>query len=168
MADDEVQNEAEASGPDGEGRGRLTAILMLVGALLAGAAGGALLVGPLVVHRMSEPAEEPAAKGHGEAEVSTAFRVDNMVLNPAQTAGTRFLLTSVVAELDDPEAVASLEAKEAEVRDRLMALLGSRTVDQLTDVGQRDELKGEVARALEGIVAPAKVTAVFFPTFVIQ
>lgn len=176
MADEEVQNE-EQGAPKPR---KLGVVLGLVGALGLGSGAGAVVVGPQVATRLSAPSGEEAGGGdhggggshggggeHGEAE-SSAFVVENLVLNPAETKGTRFLMASVVASMDDPGAVSALSGREPEVRDRLMELLGSKTVDELSDVTQRDTLKAEIRSALNEIAAPSQVLTVFLPTFVIQ
>lgn len=175
MADEAVQNSEQAAPK----RGRMGVMIALVAASVIGAGGGVALVGPAVAHRLSAPAGEEkgghgkddghgGGGGHGEAGEGQSFTVENLVLNPAETKGTRFLMATVVASMDSEGAAAGLKAREPEVRDRLMAVLGSKTVDQLSDVALRESLKAEIVAALEQIAEPAKVEAVYLPTFVIQ
>jgi flagellar protein FliL len=165
MADDDVQNdgtgEEEISAPASGGRGVMMAVL--VTALVLGVGGGLLLVGPRVAERgSSEPRETEAP------EEVAYFTVESLVLNPAETMGSRFLMATIVATVDGSRTADALQSREAEVRDRLMAVLGAKTIEQLSDVGHREELKEELRSSLAMMVAPAQVVAVFLPTFVIQ
>lgn len=180
MADEEVQNEPEVTETKSR-RGLLMAAVAV--AALVGGTTGMIVVGPLAAERFgAEPAaaeaEAEADDGHGKSKgkdghggdygSSPHYRVENLVLNPAETQGTRFLMATIVAELHDEKEVEALGSREAEVRDRLLSLLGSKTVGDLTDVTYRDTLKEEIRSALDELVGENGVERVFLPTFVIQ
>jgi flagellar protein FliL len=166
MTDDDVQDEVEIEGePDAPPRrGRTAMMVVLVGALVLGAGGGALVLGPLVAERVTS---EPAPEVKAPIDVAT-YTVESLVLNPAETMGTRFLMATIVASVEGTKTAEMLQAREAEVRDRLMAVLGSKTVEQLSDVRLRESLREELRLSLGTMVEPARVLAVFLPTFVIQ
>lgn len=168
MTDDDVQNEGEiddAPTSASPRRGRLMAMAVVVGALALGGGGGVLLVGPAVAERVTSAPEEPEEKAPEEV---SSFTVESLVLNPAGTMGTRFLMATIVASVEGAKTAETLRSREAEVRDRLMAVLASKTVDELSDVALREPLKEELRSTLAEMVAPARVVAVFLPTFVIQ
>lgn len=167
MADDGVQKDGEAGAGTASRRGGMGVILGVTAASLVGAAGGVALVGPMAADRLSAApaeAEEEAPKN----TVVEQYTVESLVLNPAETKGTRFLMASIVATVAGHGGREAMEERDPEVRDRLMSLLGSKTVDELTDVAHREELKEEIRGALEKLVEPHEVRAVFLPTFVIQ
>ncbi len=151
-----------------KGGGKLGLILVIaVGALLGGI-GGVAFVGPMAAERVAaSPAEATGDHGGGHGGGGSTFALENLVLNPAQTGGTRFLMASIVAQVDVDATLSELESREAEVRDRLMSLLGSKTVEELTDVRRRDSLKAEIRAALMELGFEG-IDAVFLPTFVIQ
>lgn len=161
MADDGVQNEGGAK------RAGVVVMAGVAGAALLGAVAGVAFVGPAAAARFSEPeAEEHPVEE--EAPVLETFTVENLVLNPAETKGTRFLMATVVATVEGAHAADALQERDAEIRDGLMALLGSKTVDELTDIGGRSALKEEIQAELEELASPHVVRAVYLPTFVIQ
>lgn len=169
MADDAVQNEPDSEAVEETGRGgRLGVTIAVTVAVLLGAVAGVALVGPAAAERFSQPEKAEHAKddGHGAAPASS-YTLESLVLNPADTKGTRFLMVSVVAKMSDSHGVDALAKRDAEIRDRLMSLLGSKTVDELTDVTRRDALKEEIRSALSALTE-YEVTAVYLPTFVIQ
>jgi flagellar FliL protein len=73
--------------------------------------------------------------------------MENLVLNPAESGGSRFLLFSLAFELRDQAAHDAMKARDAEMRDVVLAALGRRTTEQLADMALRDSLKAEVGAA---------------------
>jgi flagellar protein FliL len=163
MTDDDVQDEGQTVAPPA--RSRMGAIALLIGAVLVGGGGGVLLVGPVVAERM---AAAPRPDKVEAPVVEAVFTVENVILNPAETMGTRFLMATIVATVDGQKTVDALRSREPEVRDRLMSVLGAKTIEELSDVGQRESLKEELRESLAAITQPARVLEVFLPTFVIQ
>jgi flagellar FliL protein len=152
----------------------------LAGGLAIGAAAGVFLLGPMVARasgyapgaaqsaKHDEKKEEGKAGEEGGAK-STIHNVDNLVLNPAGSGGTRFLMCSVAIELADEKFAEVLNSRDAEVRDAVLRVLGQKTVDELTDVAQREAFKAEVQGALDGLFKQkGAIRRLYFPQFVIQ
>ncbi|MDX2185056.1 MAG: flagellar basal body-associated FliL family protein [Gemmatimonadaceae bacterium] len=114
--------------------------------------------------------EEKPAKGEGKegAVEAPIALLDNIVMNPSGAGGQRFLLLSVAYQLKNPDAQAKLKSHDAEIRDLVQRVVGMRTIEQLSDLTQRDQLKAEVAKATEEVIGKKSVKKVFFPQFVIQ
>lgn len=114
--------------------------------------------------------EAKPAKGEGKegAAEATIALLDNIVMNPSGAGGQRFLLLSVAYQLKNPEAQAKLKSHDAEIRDLVQRVVGMRTIEQLSDLTQRDQLKTDVAKATEEVIGKKSVKKVFFPQFVIQ
>ncbi len=155
--------EAAAAAP----KGKRGLILLAIAGVAAGAAAGLFGVGPIMAERRAHapPAAEKAAD-HAEPAVTHA--IENLVLNPAGSGGTRFLMVTATFQLKDAAAEQMMKDHEAEVRDRILALLGKKTVDELTDIALRDGIKDEVLSAVSPMFAKGAVLKVFFPQFVIQ
>ena len=167
---DELEQDVDEQLPEPKVRGGLLvlAVAGLLGIGLGGSLGG-LLVGPMVGARMATPPAD--AGGHGEeGEVSSGgmHLLDNMVVNPAESNGTRFLLISVAADLgefNDPEILGD---RDFAMRDAILQLLGAKTVSELSDMSRRPQLVGEIREALDRILGPNTVLRLFIPQFVIQ
>lgn len=118
-------------------------------------------------------AEGEAAKGggehDGEAKASPLYTISDLVLNPAGSGGTRFLMLSVAFDMKDSSGVEAFKQRDAEIKDAVLALVGSKTVDQLAEVSAREPLKVEI-RDLVGRITkkPKAIKRVSFPQFVIQ
>jgi len=123
-----------------------------------------------------QSAEQAAAatKGHGsEAENGAAveasiYIVKDIIVNPAGTNGTRFLLTTVGFEVTTPEAKKELEAKDVQVRDVLNTVLTGKDLVTLSMVEQREPLRQEIAKKVGGLLRSGDLTNVYFSKFIIQ
>lgn len=158
-------------------------LLAVVGAVVLGAGGGAFVAGPMLMGKKGTPAAA-GAEGHagkggakdgehgaegGEAGVpKPVYQIDNLVLNPAGTEGTRFLMVTVAVGAKDEETMAVMKERDLELRDAALRVLGTKTVQELADVSRRDSIKSELLKVLSGQLPPKSVREVFLPQFVIQ
>ncbi len=157
--------------------------MLLIGAtagtFVVGLAAGMLVLGPMLSKSPQATAAETEAgaekgggghEGDGAAAGSgTMHVIENMVLNPAQSNGARFLLIATAIEATDAAVVDEIKARDAQTRDVLISVLGSRTVEQLADLALRDTLRAEIVAALNGMLGrPKAVRRVYFPQFVVQ
>ena len=95
--------------------------------------------------------------------------MENLVLNPAGSNGTRFLMAAVAAEVKDEKVKEEMNGRDAELRDAVLRVLGERTVDQLADMALREGIKTEVIDSLNArLQSKTAVKRVYFPQFVIQ
>ncbi|MHB0949220.1 MAG: flagellar basal body-associated FliL family protein [Gemmatimonadaceae bacterium] len=163
---------ADVSPPTRSGK-RLIAALALAGLLLGGG-GGFFLFAPAGHSTAGEAhgAEGPDSlasrvQGAGTADGVTVS-LENIVVNPAATNGTRFLLVSAAFEVRDATTEAAFHTHELEIRDRVVAYLGSKTIPELTNPAQRDSLKAEILARIAPLFPANTVQRVHFPQFVIQ
>lgn len=159
----------------------------LLGSLVIGGAAGLLAVGPMVARKAGYVSVAHAATGasgeeakgkaegeHGEGAeggeaAATLHLIDNLVLNPAGSGGSRFLMLAAALELADATSVDELKARDAEARDVVLRVMGVRTVEELAEMSNRELLKRELADSLGTLFGKKKVIRrVYFPQFVIQ
>ncbi|MBK9067922.1 MAG: flagellar basal body-associated FliL family protein [Gemmatimonadetes bacterium] len=175
---------AEGAAPEGGKKTGLIAALTFGGALLGGLA-ASLVVAPKIIARQQPAAAhadsaaggEPAAEGehgapaegeHGGEGAKKFIELSNIVVNPAGSQGSRFLMLSVAISVGNEEAHKVLQDREVEMRDKVTGLVESMTLAQLTAPGVRDTLKARIAVAAGTIVGPKVPVKVFLPQFVIQ
>ncbi len=96
------------------------------------------------------------------------FVVNDLIVNPAGTNGTRFLLTTIGFEVSSPEAKAELEKKELQVRDVLNSILTAKGLDSLVDVRNRESLRQEIFARVRPLLTTGKPEQVYFSKFIIQ
>lgn len=167
---DPFDESAKKSGP--------SMVLVLVAALIGGGAGayvGGPVATPVVAGFLASDGEgggggHGGGDGHGgggEAAAEGPLTIDNLVLNPAGSGASRFLIATLVLESDD-DAYTELSERDAEVRDMLLTTLASRTVEELADVSMRGIIREELRVSLNDMLGREGVHRIFFPTFVIQ
>ena len=155
----------QADGADAPAKGKRLVLILAIAGIAAGGAAGFLGVGPIIAKKR---AAAPAVKKDDDKAPAVIHAIENLVLNPAGSGGTRFLMVTATFELKDGGADQVLKDHEAEVRDRILALLGKKTIDELTDISQRETIKKEVLEAVTPLFPKDGVRKVFFPQFVIQ
>jgi len=168
----------------------------LVGSLLIGGAAGVFAVGPMLAKKSgyvipppsaegedgatedahADPAAEGAAPGGAAANLHL---IDNLVLNPAGSGGARFLMLATAIEFAEAAQVEETKARDSEVRDIVLRVMGSKTVDELSEMTLRDGIKQELADSLgtlftagqqarKGAKPKKAIRRIYFPQFVIQ
>jgi flagellar protein FliL len=155
-------------------------LLVPAGAGLVAAAigitAGLLLVGPQVValrNKMPAAAQhekkEKKEKGGKEGAKPTVFKLENLIVNPAGSGGTRFLLASVAIEVADDKVEARLRERDFQMRDVVISVLERQTLDAISTPGARDSIKVQLARVMGPLIGtePAALH-VYLPQFVIQ
>ena len=113
--------------------------------------------------------EEGAKDGeHAPSAPAPLYTIADLVLNPAGSGGTRFLMLSVAFDVKDSAAVETLKQRDAEIKDAVLALVGGKTVEQLAEVSAREPLKVEIRDLVQKITKQKFIKRVCFPQFVIQ
>ena len=143
-------------------------ILVVLICLATGGAVGAKGLGSTVGSVLADRAANGGGGHGGEGEPAALHVVDNLVVNPAGSGGGRFLLTSIALEAVSPEERAVLAARDVELRDAMILVLGSKTVMELHDISRRSSIAGELLEAVERVVGDHVVSRLFIPQFVIQ
>jgi flagellar FliL protein len=176
-ADAEQKAPAPAEGEAPPAKGKSTTMVLigvLVGAVAAGVGGGFVLAPRLTHPAAKDSAEaeaEPETKEHGKGEKGEGgriFKLENLIVNPAGSEGSRFLMTSVAFEVETEAAEAALKDHDVQVRDLVVSRLESQTMQMLTRPFARDSIKRRLAEAVVPVIGPKAKVKVYLPQFVIQ
>jgi len=187
-----------ASTPAATSKPKLPMLIGMVAVGLAvGGGTGAAFVGPMVAKKMGKnasamvaaaqdhenaadesvdhDAEEEGGKkktdegaAEAAAEAAPVHLLENLVLNPAGSGGSRFLLLSVALEVGNATAADEFKSRDAELRDIILTTLSTKSTEELTDIAQRDVFKGEFAKAIASRFGKKSVKSLYFPQFVVQ
>jgi len=190
MANETKEQETEGQSGGSKRPGMIPMVLVASVGLLGGGVAGALVAGPLLAKQAVAAAESAAIAmvagegagehgetekekskggGHGEAAGGAAVHeVQGLVLNPAGSGGTRFLLAGLALELADSTVMETMKQRDIEVRDAVLRVLGSKSVAELSDMAGRPLLKQQIQAAVDSIFGEETISAVYFPQFVIQ
>jgi flagellar protein FliL len=120
------------------------------------------------VREQGEKHEESEGGQEGAAEEQHIYVVKDMIINPAGTNGTRFLLTTIGISVSTQGAEKELEQKEMEVRDALNTVLASKGLAELTDSSLRDSLRSEISGRVAMMLKGGSLRNVYFSKFIVQ
>lgn len=124
-------------------------------------------------HSEVEEEEEEDSHGggsHGEDDGSpdNIYTVQDIVINPAGTGGSRFLSISFAFELKSKSHKKKFVSREAAIRDALITILSSKTVAQLTDPKQKEITRYQIKKRLEKLLKLKELAGVYYTDFVLQ
>ncbi len=146
--------------------------LFVLRPMMASTSGGA--AGKADTSRTEKRADLPkAAKPEksgkaGEAGSAIVFSIEDIVVNPAGTGGTRFLSVSFGFDLNSKELAMEFEQREPLVRDVLITILSSKTVAELTDPKQKEIMRLQIRKRLSQLLSTDDLTGVYYTDFVLQ
>lgn len=121
--------------------------------------------------KASKKKKKKKSSGHGEdgaGDEAHIFEVTDVIVNPAGTGGTRFLSASVGFEVEDKETMDLFEARQAQIKDALITILGSKNIEQLTDMKQKEIARLQIKKRVAQLLDTEELMAVYFTDFVIQ
>jgi flagellar FliL protein len=162
------ETEAGAAAPQRPKAVVMIGVILL--GLAAGAGGGVVLAPRLLAApaKADSTAESHGGEARGKEGSGRIVRLDNLIVNPAGSEGSRFLMASVAFEVETESAEKALKDREVQLRDQVVTTLESQTMQQLTQPFARDSLKRQIGRAVTGLLGPKTAVTVYLPQFVIQ
>ena len=119
----------------------------------------------------ADKAETAGGEGSGKEAVEAATEMiefEDVIVNPAGTGGTRFLAVSIGFEISGPKTAALFEKKTPMVRDALISILGSKTIEQLSDAKEKEITRYQIKKRVEYLLKTKNLKAVYFTNFVLQ
>ena len=114
-----------------------------------------------------EHGKEAESEGHG-GEPAKLVQLENIIVNPAGSQGTRFLMASVAFAVTDEAGQKKLDDSKVELRDKVTSVLEDMNMALLTAPGARDTVKARVGAMAAEMLGPKVAVKVFLPQFVIQ
>ncbi len=94
--------------------------------------------------------------------------IENMIINPAESGGSRYLMVNVGFESDRQAVITELDDKEIVVRDRVINLLSQFPVATLADIDRRAFVKDTLRQSVNQILEKGQVTRLYFTQYVLQ
>jgi flagellar FliL protein len=168
--DESVETEAAAAGETAPAaKKKPIGLIMGLAGVAIGIAAGLFVVGPKLAGpkppAVAEEAEAPAGEA---AKPGRVYQLENLIVNPAGSMGTRFVMATVAFAVADDKAQKAISEHEVELRDLVTSLLGRLPLDSLTQPGARDMLKARIAELAAPVIGSRTPRKVYLPQFVIQ
>jgi flagellar protein FliL len=114
--------------------------------------------------------EAKAEGGHGEAKLGsgTGYPLEPFIVNIYDGQEIRYLKLKVEFEMANSEVKGDLDGKVAPLRDAILILLTTKTMQEIQDLQGKNTLREQILGAVNKIIPPGKVTKVYFTDFVVQ
>ena len=94
--------------------------------------------------------------------------VGKLIVNLESNTGKRYLKTTIALECVDETAIPELTAKNIVVKDVILNILSSKTVDEVNTLKGKQKLKAQIVYEINEFMEEGKVKHVFFTDFVVQ
>lgn len=115
------------------------------------------------------PGEEPNGDLSGPDPVmGPGYTFDPFIVNVAESGSRRYLKCTITVEFDGNAGVTEMAGKVPLVRDVVIDILSSKTMEDLEPGVPRDALRAELVSAIGSSMTKSKVTRVFFSEFAVQ
>ncbi len=141
--------------------------LFVIKPMMADSGGGADETAQVEKSDQKDDSRKKSSKGHG-ANQTFIHEISNIVVNPAGTGGSRFLSASFGFELGSAELEKEFSDREPVIRDALITILSSKTVQQLTDPKEKEIVRYQIKKRLSQLVGSENIDGVYFTDFVLQ
>lgn len=173
MAEEKENQESTEQEEKEGGNSKLLLIVIIVLLLLLLIIGGAvayfLLSGDEEATDQPEPKKiEKKKKVSDMAEIGPIYPLDPFIVNLVSNNANRYLKCKIDLELDSPELQQEIDKKLPAIRDLIIRILSSKTVEEIQTAKGKQKLKEEIKRKINEILTTGEVRNVYFTEFVIQ
>ena len=118
----------------------------------------------------SKKKEEKGKEGHegAEKEESLIIPVDTIVVNLSGSNGRRYLKAKINLEAKDGDVKKIIEAKSIQIKDRLISIISSKTLEDIDGLEAQENLRKETKDAVDVVLKVEGVLQVYFTEFVVR
>jgi len=181
----EEENKEEETKPEKKSSNMLMIIIIVVLVLIIviGAVVGVLLMGgdEEDVTTAPQAKEQPAQKtkrsnssssNYGSSrqlsDIGVLYPLDTFTVNLKSDAGRRYLKVTMSLELEGEELSLELDAKSAVLRDRIIRILTSKTLEEISSKKGKAKVETQIMDTLNSMISDGQIKGIYFTEFVIQ
>ncbi len=114
------------------------------------------------------PEEQAEAEAAEADELGPLLPVEEVLVNVAGTKGRRFFKTSLALEMDGKDLEKTAPERMPVLRGRIIDVLSSKGLEDLTEPGARGALKTELLDTLNAEISGGQFSDLFFTEFLVQ
>ena len=176
MAEEETQEEQQEGGKKSSSMMLIIIIVVLILIIVIGAAVAVLMMGGEDETKAAQtPAPQERQVGSSQnpgnaslAEVGPMFPLDTFTVNLLSESGRRYLKVEMNLELSGEELGIELDNKTAVIRDIIIRLLSSKSLEEISTAKGKEKLKEQIVDQLNMRLRDGRVNNVYFTEFVVQ
>ena len=179
MAEEEKEESKEEESKSEKSGGSNIVLILIVVLLVV-----VLAIGGVVAYLMLSGDDEEAAgaettqeqvvkkkkkhKSSDELAVGPMYPLDKFTVNLMSDNGRRFLVAKMNLEESGEELTPELDKKTPMIRDIIISILSSKTVEEITTAKGKEKLKEEILSQINKHLDDGEIRHIYFTQFVIQ
>jgi len=102
------------------------------------------------------------------SSIGILYPLDTFTVNLKSDSDRRYLKVTMSLELDNKELSAELDAKTPVIRDRIIRILTSKTLEEISSRKGKEKITQQIMETLNSMISDGKIKGVYFTEFVIQ
>ena len=102
------------------------------------------------------------------SDIGILYPLDTFTVNLKSDAGRRYLKVTMSLELDGDELSLELDAKSPVLRDRVIRILTSKTLEEISSKQGKQKVSDQVMNTLNAMISDGEIRGIYFTEFVIQ
>ena len=157
-------------------------IVVLILIILIGATVGILLMGgddeaeisspPPTKERSVSKSKRSSSSNYDDSrqlsDIGILYPLDTFTVNLKSDAGRRYLKVTMSLELEGEELSLELDAKSPVLRDRIIRILTSKTLEEISSKKGKQKVSTQVMDTLNAMISDGTIRGIYFTEFVIQ
>lgn len=108
------------------------------------------------------------AKGSEPIKYGQFSMINDLLINPKNSGGKRFLVLSLGVETKSSDVIAELADKEIVVRDAILQMLSEHTAEELSSIELRESLKVRIIDRLNSLLQKGEIDRLYFTQYLLQ
>lgn len=183
MAEEETTEEESQPKEKKSNMLMIVIIVVLIFIILIGATVGILLMGddeevdvssaPQVKERTTSKAKRSKSSSEYDdsrqlSEIGILYPLDTFTVNLKSDAGRRYLKVTMSLELEGEELSLELDSKSPVLRDRIIRILTSKTLEEISSKKGKQKVSTQVMDTLNAMISDGTIRGIYFTEFVIQ
>jgi len=157
-------------------------IVVLILIILIGATVGILLMGgddeaeissaPPAKEKSVSKSKRSSSSNYDDSrqlsDIGILYPLDTFTVNLKSDAGRRYLKVTMSLELEGEELSLELDAKSAVLRDRIIRILTSKTLEEISSKKGKQKVSTQIMDTLNAMISDGTIKGIYFTEFVIQ
>ena len=102
------------------------------------------------------------------SDIGILYPLDTFTVNLKSDSGRRYLKVTMSLELEGEELSLELDAKTAVLRDRVIRILSSKTLEEISSKKGKGKVSSQIMDTLNAMISDGQIKGIYFTEFVIQ
>ena len=139
-----------------------------ISSLLAILTVGSYIAPSMEERSLNRQSQSGASTDAAHLEDLTFFRLDPMIVNPADSDGERYLKATIALEMYEEGIEQELEKRLPQIKNQINNVLSSKSIEQIKTNEDREKLRREILTRVNGMLVTGRLSNVYFEEFVYQ